>query len=486
LVFAGFLGAAACGAAWFGPGLLGAATSSATRDFDSAITRRTKVAVTVATRGDIESAKNLDVVSQVEGQATIIFIKAEGSPVKKGELVCELDSAALRDALTNQTISTRKSESDYQGSVKTREVAQFSVREYLEGTYPQSEESMLDTIQIAKIDLERVQRQLEWSDRMMKQGYVTPSQNQGDRLTVAKAEISLREAQTRLLVLRDFSKQKQLTQLQSAVDQALADEGAKKMAYDLEQSKENKLRKQVEYCKMYAPGDGMIVYANDGNPMMGMTGPKIEEGASVRERQRILSLPDITRMRVNAKLDEALIGLVELGQQARIKIDALTSEPLEGKIYSIGPIAVRNQFSISDTRTHTTLIAVDRPPIWMRPGMTAQVEILVNHVENALAIPITSVLQFRGKNHVYVATAEGPRLREVQIGMHNDKLIEIKSGLRDGESVALEPITLMTPDEKRDAFALETHVETDQPWDSAIAGSTSPGRKANLESGAGG
>ena len=67
-----------------------------------------KFTVNVAERGFLEPSQSERVWSQVEGTTTIIFIKPEGSKVKKGELVCELDSAPLRDKLTIQEIAAQR------------------------------------------------------------------------------------------------------------------------------------------------------------------------------------------------------------------------------------------------------------------------------------------------------------------------------------------------------------------------------------------
>ncbi len=93
--------------------------------------------ITVSDKGSLESSKNQDVLSQVEGSTTIIMIMSEGTKVKKGEMVCELDSASLRDSLTNQKIATQGAEASFQNAKLTREVAEIAVKEYEEGIFLQ-------------------------------------------------------------------------------------------------------------------------------------------------------------------------------------------------------------------------------------------------------------------------------------------------------------------------------------------------------------
>jgi multidrug efflux pump subunit AcrA (membrane-fusion protein) len=80
------------------------------------------------------------------------------------------------------------------------------------------------------------------------------------------------------------------------------------------------------------------------------------------------------------------------------------------------------------------------------PGMSAQVEVLVNRVDNALVVPMRSVVRSLGKDCVLVATAEGAALREVQLGTSNYRLVEVVEGLREGEEVALAPDSLLSVD----------------------------------------
>ena len=84
--------------------------------------------------------------------------------------------------------------------------------------------------------------------------------------------------------------------------------------------------------------------------------------------------------------------------------------------------------------------------------MTAQVEILVTELADVLSVPVQAVLEYQGKDHVAVKTDDGHDWRVVRLGISNDKLVEVREGLKTGEVVALNPIALMSEDEKRQAF----------------------------------
>ncbi|HEU5117808.1 MAG TPA: efflux RND transporter periplasmic adaptor subunit, partial [Isosphaeraceae bacterium] len=388
--------------------------------------RKQTLVITVTERGTLESGSNQDVFSQVEGQTTILWILPEGSQVKKGEKVVELDSATMNDNLTNQVIATRRAEADFEQARKTFEVAEIAVKEYMLGTYEQEKQTIQGEQKLAESELQRAIDRLEWSEAMLKKNYISPSQVLADQLAKLKAEISKAQAEKKMEVLKQFTYQKQLTELQANVEKARSDMMAKEQTYDLEKSKEEKLKRQIDNCVLFAPGDGLIVYANDPNRNRGSTQPQIEEGAVVRERQKIFSLPDIANMQVNTKVHESMVDRVEKGQTTQIRVDAFANVKLTGEVKKIQPLPDPSSFFSSDIKVYTTLVTIDQTFTALRPGMSAEVTVLIDTLKDVLCIPVTAVLPLEGKDFVYVKTPQGPKRQEVKLGKTNDILIEVK------------------------------------------------------------
>ena len=417
------------------------------------VTRR-KLVITVRERGALESSKNEEVKSEVEGQTTILMILPEGTRVKKGELVAELDSATLTDNQVNQQISTERANADYESSMRTREVAEISVKEYTEGTYPKELKDIEAERTLALSELERARDRLRWSEQMFKKDYIPEGQLIADKLSLQKSEIAVEQADRKKMVLELFTYKKQITDLQANVEKAKADELAKKQTLELEQTKLEKLKKQINKTKLYAPNDGLIVYANDqGGFRGGGNEPLIIEGATVRERQTIFSLPDIQHMQVNAKVHESMVDRVKRGQQVKIRVDAFANAKLTGNVLNIAPLPDPSSWMSSDIKVYTTLVTVDQSYSALRPGMNAEVEILIDVIDDALCIPVTAVLPLKGKDYVYKLTPKGPVRTEITLGSTNDILIEVKEGLTEGDRVAMSPAALLTEDEKQEAFS---------------------------------
>lgn len=441
--------------------VLPARRSAAVRSFQP---KRSKLSVQVIARGDLESSNNVDVVNQVEGQSTILYLKPEGSVVKQGELVCELDATVLKDNLNRQMIATQKAEADLLNATKTREVAEIALREYLDGTYPQELKTLEGELDLAKKNLTQAEVTYKWSTNMAKKGFISPSQNRADRDAMVSCQINLRKSETKIHVLKNYARPKKQKELEAAVEKARVDELAKRSMAIEERNKEDKLRDQIAKCRLTAPVDGLIVYDKGGMRRGGMGNQTlIEEGATVRQYQKIINLPDITKMQVNAKVAEESVDQVAPGQKVRLSVDA-ARRPLTGTVDSVRPMAdAAGRMGESEVRVYTVLIAIDDPPPTLRPGMAAVAEILVDEADDVLAVPMTAVVQFGGKDHVFVVTPEGPKLREVRLGTRSDRLIAVVSGLREGETVALEPLALMTPEEKTRAFIVAT-ARNDDPW----------------------
>src|SRR5271157_1712464 len=443
--------------------------------------------ITVTDKGALESSKNQDVQCQVEGSTTIITILPEGTKVKKGDLVCELDSASLNDSLTNQKIATQGAEASFQNAKLTREVAEIAVKEYEEGIFLQDKATCEGEIKLAQSDLARSSDRVDWAVRMYEKGYVSKAAKVSEELNFQKAKFALEQAESKLHVLLDFTRDKTIKELRSEVEKARSDELAKEQTFQLEKTKEAKLVKQIINCKLFAPGDGIVVYANDTSRSFGNNAPQIEEGAAVRERQKIFSLPDISRMQVNTKVHESQIDKITPDMKARIRVDAFSDQELTGTVIDVAPLPDPNTMFSSDVKVYTTRVKIDNPLPGLRPGMNAEVTILVDRKEKVLSVPVQAVIEYGGKDHLAIRTPSGYDRREVDLGATNDKFVEVTKGVTAGAVVALNPLTLISENEKRELFGVDGKSAGKKDWvgfakakDAAVAaeGATEPGKAA--------
>jgi HlyD family secretion protein len=245
----------------------------------------------------VEKVKSTDsqkFYSMVEGQATIMELVPDGSTVKKGQVVCSLDSAMLKDQLVNQQIATRSAAANYENAKLTREIAEIAVVEYEEGIFKTRFMETEGNIKIADAELALAEDQLNAEAKEKQPELVIKSA----KLATLRARFALEKAQTRKKLLVDYTKVKKTKELQSSVAKARADELAKKAIWALEDSKEKKLERQIASCTIVAPRDGTLVYAppNRNRVVQKRDGTLvnqpavIEEGATVRERQILFEI----------------------------------------------------------------------------------------------------------------------------------------------------------------------------------------------------
>src|SRR5581483_9322832 len=124
---------------------------------------------------------------------------------------------------------------------------------------------------------------------------------------------------------------------EAALAQKMADVKAARKQFEVEQDKLELLRKQIAACKIYAPQDGQVIYANqkDGRSSDQVL---IEEGATVRERQQIVTLPDLSEMKVNARVHESRISLMRVGLPVTVKVDAFPDETFRGRVDNVASV----------------------------------------------------------------------------------------------------------------------------------------------------
>ncbi|WP_435009373.1 sigma-70 family RNA polymerase sigma factor [Tundrisphaera lichenicola] len=429
-----------------------------------------KLRVTVSGRGNVQALKLRDLVSEIEGQTTIISILPEGMKVKEGNVVCELESSLLRDRLVNQRISVKSAEDALKRSRIGREVAEYSVKEYVEGISRQEEAELRSRIDQAQSRIERAGTRLEKirAARKRLDHAVLPQADSArpseilaeltidDRLEsaelgIVREKLEREQAEIRLEVLEKYSKPKKTLELEKVVLACQVDEEDKRLALELEKSKGDKLERQIKACVLVAPRNGVIVYA-EGQPGIS-PGGSIEEGATVRERQKILSVVDLdSPMLVDLRVGEPRVDRLEPGQRVLIKVDAAPNETLDGTVEEIAPRPDPHSFNSPSGKLYAVRVAIDQahPSLNLRPGMSSSAEILVSELDNVLTVPIAALVRYDDEYHVVVKLpGGGVEWREVTLGEASDQDAEVMQGLKAGEVVATNPGDLMTEEEKR-------------------------------------
>ena len=392
--------------------------------------------VIVTEDGNVESASNSDIKCQVAGGSSILWIVPDGSNVRKGDKLIELDASALDEQINQQRITYEKARSAKIHAEKNLDVARLAVREYLEGTFKQEKQDADAQITISLENLRSAENAVQHAERMFRKGYVSSLELEGQRFAVERSQLELDSARTAKNVLVNFTKAKMLQELESQRDTTEAQMKSETAAFRLEEIRLKRLEDQLQQCTILAGQDGMVVYANERS-RFGQQQATIEEGTTVRERQTILRLPDLSQMQVKVNVHESKVDQLELGMAADIRI---LDRELTGEVTSIANQPEPTGWWTANVKEYATRVRIDGQPDNLRPGMTAEVEILVDELKDVLCLPVAAVVEQQGRYFAWVEVPDGPtEQRSLVLGATNDKFVEVKDGILEGEAVLLNP-----------------------------------------------
>jgi len=372
--------------------------------------------------------------------------------------------------------------------------SKFAAIEVLgDGEAKQKLRKLEDDLQVAQKELGQATTALEGTQRLFAKGFVPKTEVTRDEISHESSRLKVQTAETaRALYLKyEFQKaaEESLSKFAEAVReqdkarrvaisklaQARARLNSAKGQYDVQLRQRKDLTEQQEKCTLLAKKSGLVVYGSgrdDGAYYGGEE--RIREGATVRERQAIITIPDMTRMAVNVKIHESYIKKVKKGLPARITVDAFPDEVLTGEITKVGVLPdSANRWMSPDLKVYLTTIAIDGTHDWVKPGMSAKVEIMVNKLADVVYVPVQAVSPDNGKQICYVASSFKPERREVEIGEFTDEFIQVKSGLKEGERVLLRlPDGIETNRGDRDGKPPETGTEKPTPPSAPAAGAS--------------
>lgn len=513
-----------------------------------------RIQLTITERGTLESAENSDIVCRVKARSanstvasTIRYLFVEdGQFVRRGEKLVQLDDSGLYEQLKTQSITVNQAYANYiaarsnleivlsqnESDIKTAELtlalAEIDLRKFKEGDFIQQVQEVQGRLLIAQSDKAMWEERSSWSSRMSKPGrrYVTVAQSQADEARLKSAQVALSKVEEEMRVLKMFTGPRTEKDLTGKVDearralarvktqatnkqvQAETDLDSKKSIYEQEVARAADIRDEIGKCLIVAPQTGMVVYYVPEQARFGSGSQQstVAQGEPVREGQKLMRIPNLSKMQVNTRVHEAMISRVrgeetqttgfdqavrggmllgglsafdrlarqggftamrdEIGerfksvmwtkvgdgQPATVRVDAFSGELLPGEVKSVATVASQQDWLSADVKVYQTMVTVKREVPGLKPGMSAEVTIYTDSQrDSVLAIPLQAILGSvdMGKTRrVYVMTPQGPKPRDVVIGLHNEKMAEVESGLKEGDMVVVNPRVLLSDKEK--------------------------------------
>lgn len=433
--------------------------------------------IDVIESGTIKAREQLIIKNEVEGKTSLIYLIPEGTRVSRGDLLVELDASALMDSRIDQDIKVQNAEaahinavenlavvenqakSDIDLAVLTLDFARQDLKKYVNGEYPNELQAAEAEITLAEEELTRARETLKWSQTLYSEKYISQTELQADQLSEKKKSLDLELAKNKRDLLTRYTYTRQLAQYKSDVSQAemalertrrkakadvvqaQADLKAKNAEYQRQKDKLAKINEQIEKTKLYAPADGLVIYATSARSGgFRHNVEPLEEGQDVRERQELIYLPTANASQAEISVHESNLKKISIGMPVQVTIDALPGKQYSGKVVSIAPLPdAQSLWMNPDLKVYTTEIYLDADDSSIRTGMGCQAEIIIEHHSAALSVPVQAVLQVAGKPTVWVEEDSGFIPRQVETGLDNNRMIHVISGLQPGERVLLTP-----------------------------------------------
>ncbi|MCC7408513.1 MAG: HlyD family efflux transporter periplasmic adaptor subunit [Phycisphaeraceae bacterium] len=430
--------------------------------------------VTVAASGELEPKDKVEIKCLVDGQTSIVELIDEGKAVSAGDLLARLADDDIRSKLDqeslqfeqaqaddvsaqeNLAIQKNQARSDESETRRKLEMAKLELAKWEQGTDPQKKRELQLAHEKAKRELTRARRDVDLSQQLYSENFISLNELEDDQIKLIEAENALATAELDIEVYEQFTRPKELRDVQSAVELAEsaldntirknaselarkeADLQSKRRTLKMRQDKLDQLNKQLEQTVIRAPQDGLVVYGTSvGGSRWGRSDP-LAVGRQVGMNELLFMLPDMRQMVASVQVHESMLTRVQVGQRARVTVDARAGQVIEGQVTQIGVMAESNRWWNPDLREYR--VRVDLPPgvdDSLKPAMRCTTEILVDHVQDALAVPVQAVYARGNQRIVYVASGSQVVARPVTLGRTSDMFAEITDGLELGQRVLL-------------------------------------------------
>lgn len=393
------------GLAWAGRWLWRGRQVQAKNDLATATARSGDFQVIVRARGELVSERSVQLVApyNVPGLQIVWQVPAN-SEVKKDDVVVRFDSSVARQQLEEKKAALQQAQATLDQAVAQARIT--------------GEQDRVD-LTSAKVEVER--QKLEVS----KQEIVSKLQGESSKVDLGLAEqkLAVSEASSDLHKSSDASKIASLTRQRDKAQQDI-----------------DVTNRRLSQMEIHAPLAGVVIYMP--NYSQGWVNAKpFKVGDQVFAGMIIAELPELSSLEMKGKIEEIDRGRIALGQETRILVDPFPEKPFAGKLHTISPL-VEQSFDWPPVRNFRANASFNDADKRLRPGMNGRMDIIVEHIPDAISVPAAAVFTTHGRPTVYLPDDKGGwRPQEVEIVARNPDEFAIK-GIKAGQRIALTDPTL--------------------------------------------
>jgi multidrug efflux pump subunit AcrA (membrane-fusion protein) len=355
--------------------------------------------IEVNSSGELQAKKSEDIKGPSSlrqhriWQIKITDLVPEGTYVKEGDYVAQLDKSEVATKINTAATEVEKITTEY-------------------------EQARLDTaIEMMKLRDELINLNYEIEEKRLiseQSTYEAPAVQRQSEIDLEKAERKLTQSLSNIGLKRKQNAAK-LYQVKLSLQQ--------------EQARLDRLDELIQELKILAPKDGMVVYKRTWD------GKKITSGSQIGWDPTVATLPDLSKMVTKTYVNEIDISNLKKGLNVNLTIDAFPDKSFTGSVVDVANVG--EQLPNSDAKVFEVTVEVNEKDTLLRPAMTTNNKILVEELTDVIFIPQESVFVTDSVSFVIVKTGLGTEKQKVELGKTNDNFVVILNGLVEGEELLM-------------------------------------------------
>ena len=436
---------------------------------------------TVTSSGEVRPIQFMNLTSEVQGRIEEIYVK-EGQLVNKGDPLVRLDPNQLESSTDAQLAAFQSAQNEVNVSQSQVAAAQNGLAQAQQqlNIAQVAVDTARQGVDTAKVDVEREQknlaiarRELNRTTQLLESGVASRLEYDEAKDRVDQAEIAVRNAQSRLqssgLAVKDASarvgqQQVAVRDARRAVETAGLNVRSSQSRADQQSASLRGQRNLRDKTLQVAPISGVVAEIPSRVGTFAV--------ASLSSTP-LMTIADMSSINVEVKVDETEIDKVEVGQKAKIKVDAFGDQEIEGEVTQKTPLAVgksqttgglSTNINVQEAKEFRVVIQLQNmtPEVQqgLRPGMSATATITTKTAQNVLAVPLQAIVEKKPDNSpapgdqsnqaatadkpkpikgVYVLDGNKVKFKPVETGITGESDIQIVSGLSEGEEVITGP-----------------------------------------------
>ena len=427
--------AAVVAGAWFfaKPLISGKSTKPLSKNLLTHTIKRADLRVAVTEQGTLESSENTEIKCKVRGDNTVIWVVENGTTVSEGDDLVRLDTLAIEDVINERSKFAHWSQSGAESARATARRAKLAINQYLEGTFVTEVKNLEKDLAVAQSNLKTAENMLRHTKSMFERGYASGLDVEDREFAVVQAKLNVGVQKTQIEVLKTFTKAEQLEQLNGDLKAAEANLASMEERAKMDGIRRDLAAAELELCVIKAPKSGMVIFPS---AQEWKSKPDVEEGATVHYDQVMLLMPDVDNMQVKVGIHESMVEKISPGLPAKV---TLGDQLIEAKVSEVAAVARPAGWWTGNVVKYDTIVALPESETGLRPGMSAEVEVILADHKDVLTIPVGAVIETQTENLCWVKTGDRVERRVLSLGDSNDVFIVVKDGVKEGEEAVLNP-----------------------------------------------